>query len=109
MKIFTTILKLIIPTKLKFNVSGVASVGAFGGGGVLRDKKGIVRALFSGPSDACDAESAELGAIITALDVFIDMGWKGSDFERRSICVGKLSFSIASAGMSRPRMFKAWW
>ncbi|KAG4180408.1 hypothetical protein ERO13_A10G163850v2 [Gossypium hirsutum] len=116
---------------LKFNVSGVAFVGAFGGG-VMRDEEGIVRALISGPSDACDAKSAELGAIIIALDVFIDIGWKGSgslivematftDFERRCICVGKLSFSIvevcgnemadalASAGMSRPSMFKAWW
>ncbi|KAH1064470.1 hypothetical protein J1N35_029457, partial [Gossypium stocksii] len=46
--------------------------------GVLRDEEGIVRALFSGPSDAWDAKSTELGAIITALDVFIDMGWKGS-------------------------------
>ncbi|KAH1064468.1 hypothetical protein J1N35_029455 [Gossypium stocksii] len=76
----------------EINVSGVAFVGAFGSGGVLRDKEGIVRALFSGHRDACDAESAELGAIITALDLFIDIGWKGS----------------ASAGMSRPKMFKAW-
>lgn len=52
-------------------------MGAFGGG-VMRDEEGIVRALISGPSDACDAKSAELGAIIIALDVFIDIGWKGS-------------------------------
>ncbi|KAK5773308.1 hypothetical protein PVK06_049614 [Gossypium arboreum] len=44
----------------------------------MKDEEGIVRALFSGPSDACDAESAELGAIITAMDVFTDIGWKGS-------------------------------
>ncbi|KAG8499958.1 hypothetical protein CXB51_006541 [Gossypium anomalum] len=46
---------------LNFNVSRTASEGAMGGG-VLRDEE----------------ESAELGAIITVLDVFIDCGWKGS-------------------------------
>ncbi|TYH25372.1 hypothetical protein ES288_A03G162700v1 [Gossypium darwinii] len=62
---------------LKFIVSGIAFEGAMDGG-VMRDEEGIVRALFSGPNDACDAETAELGAIITALDVFIDIDWKGS-------------------------------
>ncbi|KAG8480367.1 hypothetical protein CXB51_024570 [Gossypium anomalum] len=63
---------------LKFNVSGVASEGESGCGGVMRDDEGIVRALFSGLSDACDAESAELGAIITAMENFNEIGWKGS-------------------------------
>lgn len=44
---------------LKFKVSGVTSEVALGDGGVLRDKEGIVRALFSRPSDACAADSAE--------------------------------------------------
>ncbi|KAK5795505.1 hypothetical protein PVK06_036773 [Gossypium arboreum] len=137
---------------LKFNVSGIASEVALGGGGVLRDDEGIVRALFSSLNDACDIESAKLGAIITALDVFIKIGWKGlglliveidskvvynwisdktrrpwsqqatfADLEMRIVCVGELSFSLAelngnemadtlaTVGMSRPCMFKAWW
>ncbi|KAG8484816.1 hypothetical protein CXB51_021786 [Gossypium anomalum] len=44
---------------LNFNVSRTASDGAMGDG-VLKDVE------------------AELGAIVTALDVFIDSGWKGS-------------------------------
>ncbi|KAH1130478.1 hypothetical protein J1N35_001856 [Gossypium stocksii] len=60
---------------LKFNVSSIVSEVALGGsGGVLRDEEEIVRALFSGPSDACYADSAELGEIVTALDVFIEIG-----------------------------------
>ncbi|KAG8500277.1 hypothetical protein CXB51_003723 [Gossypium anomalum] len=63
---------------LKFNVSGIAFEGAWGGGGVLRDEDGIVRALFSGPFDVGDSESTKSGAIITALDIFIEIGWNGS-------------------------------
>ncbi|KAK5841694.1 hypothetical protein PVK06_004016 [Gossypium arboreum] len=65
---------------LKFNVSGIAFEGTRGGGGVMRNEEGIVRALFSGPIDAGDSESAVLGAIITALDIFIEIGWKGSAY-----------------------------
>ncbi|TYH20749.1 hypothetical protein ES288_A05G454500v1, partial [Gossypium darwinii] len=115
---------------LKFNVSGV-----------MRDKEGIVRALFSGPSVACEVESVELGAIIIAMDVFSDIGWKGSCFlivemgsrevfnlilkksklDRIRVCARKLTFTLAeaggnemadalaSAGISRPCLFKAWW
>ncbi|TYJ28564.1 hypothetical protein E1A91_A06G008500v1 [Gossypium mustelinum] len=60
----------------KFNVSGIVFEGVQGGGGVLRGEDGIVRALFSGPIDAGDAESTELGAIIIALDIIIEIGWK---------------------------------
>ncbi|KAG8471691.1 hypothetical protein CXB51_036523 [Gossypium anomalum] len=105
---------------------GVAFEGKSSGGGVMRDEEGIVRALFSGPSDTCDAESVELGAIITAMDVFTDIGWKGSCSlivemgSRKEGCARKLSFTLAeaggnemadalaSAGMSRPCLFKAW-
>ncbi|KAH1038273.1 hypothetical protein J1N35_040016 [Gossypium stocksii] len=62
---------------LKFNVSGLTVEGALEVGGVLRDEEGIVRALFSGPTDACDAESAELGVISTALGILFDFGWEG--------------------------------
>ncbi|KAG8497545.1 hypothetical protein CXB51_008888 [Gossypium anomalum] len=131
---------------------GVAFEGESGVGGVMRDEKGIVRALFSGPSVACDAKSAELGAIITAMDVFNDIGWKGScslivemgsrevfnwilekssrpwsqhpvfaELDRMRASTRKLTFTLAeaggnemadalaSAGMSRPCLFRAWW
>ncbi|XP_040966952.1 proton pump-interactor BIP131-like [Gossypium hirsutum] len=63
---------------LKFNVSGMATKEAMGCGGVLRDKEGNVRALFSGPCDAINADSTELGAIITSLYVIIEIGWRGT-------------------------------
>ncbi|KAK5837513.1 hypothetical protein PVK06_013323 [Gossypium arboreum] len=133
------------------NSGGAALEGESGVGGVMRDEEGIVRALFSGPSVACDMESAELEAIIIAMDVFNDIGWKAScsliiemgsrkvfnwilekssrpwsqysvfaEIDRRRAC-GKLTFSfaeeggnemanaLASTGMSRPCLFKAWW
>ncbi|KAG4148361.1 hypothetical protein ERO13_D05G282050v2 [Gossypium hirsutum] len=100
---------------LKFNVSGMATEEATGCGGVLRGEEGTVRALFSGPCDAIDAYSVELGAIITALDVIVEIGWRGSsliiveigsqrpwsqqttftDMERRQACVGEVVFSKA--------------
>lgn len=49
---------------------------ATGCGGVLRDEKRIARALFSGPCEARDANSAKIEAIIIGLDVIITMGWK---------------------------------
>ncbi|TYJ41359.1 hypothetical protein E1A91_A03G015900v1 [Gossypium mustelinum] len=136
---------------LKFNVSGLALEGESGVGVVMRDEEGIVRALFSGLSIACDAEYTELGAIIIAMDVFNDKGWKGScslivelgsrevlncilekssrpwsqhpvfaELDRRRAFARKLTFTLAeaggnemaalaSAGMSRPCLFKAWW
>ncbi|TYI71810.1 hypothetical protein E1A91_D07G015500v1 [Gossypium mustelinum] len=137
---------------LKFNISGMATEEAMGCGGVLRDEERNVRALFSGPCDAIDADLAKLGAIITALDVIIEIGYMGTgliiveigslvaynwllnkdrrpwlqqttfaDMERRLACVGEVAFSkakqhgneiaetLASAGISRRVMFKAWW
>ncbi|TYI31182.1 hypothetical protein ES332_A05G435900v1 [Gossypium tomentosum] len=55
----------------KFNVSGIVFEGVRGG-------RGVLRALFSGPIDAGDSESTELGAIIIALDIIIEIGWKGT-------------------------------
>ncbi|KAG8497321.1 hypothetical protein CXB51_008519 [Gossypium anomalum] len=134
---------------LIFNVSGTTSEGASGCGGMMRDAEGSIRALFSGPCDACDADTSELGAVITTLDIFIEFDWVGgslivemgsrvvynwvldktrrpwskqatfADLERRIACVGKISFSIANingnemaetlatAGMSKPCLFKA--
>ncbi|TYI03536.1 hypothetical protein ES332_A11G346000v1 [Gossypium tomentosum] len=58
---------------VKFNVSGVANEDEVRCGRVLRDSDGVARALFSGLVAAKDSITAEVGAIIIALD----MGWKG--------------------------------
>lgn len=59
---------------LKFNVCGVKYEDAMGSGGVLKDDKGIARAVFWGPSEAKDADIAEVGAIKIALDLVSSMG-----------------------------------
>ncbi|MFQ6647445.1 hypothetical protein Gotur_021622 [Gossypium turneri] len=105
----------------------MATEEATGCGGFLRDEEETVRVLFSGPCDAIDANSIELGAIITALDVIIEMRrpWSQqttfADMERRLACVGEVAFSkaeqhgnemvetLATAGINRRVMFKAWW
>ncbi|MFQ6633687.1 hypothetical protein Gotur_010980, partial [Gossypium turneri] len=89
--------------------------------------EGTVRTLFSGPCDAIDADSAELGAIISALDVIIEIGrpWSqqttSADMERRLACVGEVAFSkanqhgnemaetLATIGINPRVMFKVWW
>ncbi|MBA0670819.1 hypothetical protein Goklo_024129, partial [Gossypium klotzschianum] len=116
-----------------FNVSGIATVEATGCVGVLRDEEGTE-------------------TIITALDVIIDIGCRGSnliiveikslvaynwllnkdrrpwsqqttfaDMEKRSAYVGEVAFSkakqqgnemaetLATVGINRKVMFKAWW
>ncbi|MBA0668982.1 hypothetical protein Goklo_001837, partial [Gossypium klotzschianum] len=62
---------------VKFNVSGVANEDEVECGRVLRDLDGVARALFSGLVAAKDSITAEVGAIIIALDVYLAMGWKG--------------------------------
>ncbi|MBA0619531.1 hypothetical protein Godav_028690 [Gossypium davidsonii] len=62
---------------VNFNVSGVANEDEVGCGRVLRDSDGVARALFSGPIAAKYSITAEVGAIIIALDVFLAMGWNG--------------------------------
>ncbi|MBA0758963.1 hypothetical protein Gotri_021910, partial [Gossypium trilobum] len=59
---------------LKFNVCGVVFEDKAGGGGVLRDE-GVARAFFSSPSEAKDAEFAELKSIGVALELYEGMGW----------------------------------
>ncbi|KAK5835102.1 hypothetical protein PVK06_010788 [Gossypium arboreum] len=63
---------------LNFNISWMTIGEAMGYGGVLRDEEGNVRALFSGPCDAIDVDSSELRAIITTLDVIIEIRWRGT-------------------------------
>ncbi|MFQ6652469.1 hypothetical protein Gotur_024315 [Gossypium turneri] len=48
-------------------------------GGVLRDMEGVARALFSGLIATNDADSAEVGALLLALEVFISLEWKIND------------------------------
>ncbi|MBA0802655.1 hypothetical protein Gohar_012933, partial [Gossypium harknessii] len=69
--------------------------------------EGTVRTLFSGPCDAIDADSAELGAIISASLVAYNWlfnknrrPWSqqttSADMERRLACVGEVAFSKAN-------------
>ncbi|MBA0710446.1 hypothetical protein Golax_009739, partial [Gossypium laxum] len=53
---------------MKFNVCGIANEEVAGCGGVLRDKEGVARALFSGPIAANDTVSAGAGVVFIALD-----------------------------------------
>ncbi|KAK5795403.1 hypothetical protein PVK06_036667 [Gossypium arboreum] len=46
---------------MKFNVCGISNEEVAGCGRVLRDMKGVARALFSGPIAANDADSTETG------------------------------------------------
>lgn len=64
---------------LKFNVCGIANDDSAGCGGVLRDMEGVARALFSGLIATNDADSAEVGALLLALEVFISLEWKIND------------------------------
>ncbi|MBA0669622.1 hypothetical protein Goklo_025209 [Gossypium klotzschianum] len=91
---------------VNFNVSGVANEDEVGCGRVLRDSDGVARALFSGPIAAKYSITAEVGAIIIALDVFLAMGWNGKssliieigsneEIETRMVQVGNVSFSKA--------------
>ncbi|KAG8471456.1 hypothetical protein CXB51_036196 [Gossypium anomalum] len=61
---------------LKFNVAGVVVEEVEGYGGMLRDKKGVVSALFSSKCGACGVEQAVVMAIKVATEIFIDWMWK---------------------------------
>ncbi|MBA0647476.1 hypothetical protein Goklo_015349, partial [Gossypium klotzschianum] len=52
---------------------GVAKEDRVGYGGVLRDKEGVTRALFSSSVAANDADMVETGAVKVALEVFLAM------------------------------------
>ncbi|MBA0620938.1 hypothetical protein Godav_006603 [Gossypium davidsonii] len=64
---------------LKINVCGIANDDSAGCGGILRDMEGVARALFSGLIATNDADSAEVGALLLALEVFISLEWKIND------------------------------
>ncbi|KAK8478804.1 hypothetical protein V6N11_025412 [Hibiscus sabdariffa] len=59
----------------QFLVDGSSSASKAGFGGFLRDEVGNIRIMFSGPTENCGAEYAELMAIVTALEVFVEAGW----------------------------------
>ncbi|KAH1115309.1 hypothetical protein J1N35_008687 [Gossypium stocksii] len=64
---------------LKFNVCEIAKEDRAGCEGVLRDKDGVARALFSGFAAANDTDLAEIGTVKVALEVFLAINWKLND------------------------------
>ncbi|MBA0606352.1 hypothetical protein Godav_018832 [Gossypium davidsonii] len=78
----TPSISLKTPTQLrclKLIVFGIANEDSAGCLGVLRDMEGVARALFSSPIAANDADSAEAGVVLLALEVFISLKWKIND------------------------------
>lgn len=49
-----------------------------GGGGILRDKDGVARALFSDSSNAKDVDLVELDSIKVTLELYSSKGWETS-------------------------------
>ncbi|KAK8564613.1 hypothetical protein V6N12_058196 [Hibiscus sabdariffa] len=70
------------PGVLKFNVDGsvFGSFGKAGCGGVLRDDKGHILALFSGPLGSIDFNEAEVQLIVHALVVLLESKWRSHPF-----------------------------
>ncbi|MBA0669505.1 hypothetical protein Goklo_000047, partial [Gossypium klotzschianum] len=60
-------------------ICGIANKDSAGCGGILKDTQGVARALFSSPIVANDVDSAEVGAVLLALEVFISLEWKIND------------------------------
>ncbi|TYH33861.1 hypothetical protein ES332_D13G088400v1 [Gossypium tomentosum] len=56
---------------LKFNMAGVVFEEVVGCGGVLRDEKGVVFALFCGKCGVCGVEQVVVMAIKVATEIFI--------------------------------------
>ncbi|KAK8578605.1 hypothetical protein V6N13_100433 [Hibiscus sabdariffa] len=61
--------------QVQFLVDGSSSVSKAGFGGYLRDEAGNIRIMFSGLTQNCGAKFAQLMAIVTALEDYIDAGW----------------------------------
>ncbi|KAL4289827.1 hypothetical protein GQ457_14G025840 [Hibiscus cannabinus] len=59
----------------QFLVDGWASNSKAGFGGILKDKDRHIRIMFSGPTDQLGVEYAELMAIVTGLEIFIEAIW----------------------------------
>ncbi|KAG4189271.1 hypothetical protein ERO13_A08G216533v2 [Gossypium hirsutum] len=118
---------------IKFNVCGVAVEDEAWCGGVLRNSDGVARALFSGPISAKDSIEAKARAVSIALDMFLEMGWKGKcslvievgsmevinrlvvfnwivSFLKADKNENKMAvaLALAGAGLKRQGMFKSW-
>ncbi|MBA0688667.1 hypothetical protein Goari_006439 [Gossypium aridum] len=106
---------------LKFNVSGLATEEAMGCGGVLRDEEGNIGWRGIGLT------IVEIGSLV-AYNWLLNKDkrlWSQQttfvDMERRLACVGEVALSkaeshgnemaetLASVGINRKVMFKAWW
>ncbi|XVF28715.1 hypothetical protein REPUB_Repub15cG0054000 [Reevesia pubescens] len=113
------------PGSVKFNVDGSAkgNPGPAGCGGVLRDSSGAIFAMFSGPLGIQVPTAADLLAIRTDLEVFLNLKFKSFsvliDFLVsliRVVCFNNIfreanmiADHLAKAGVSREDMFMAWW
>ncbi|XP_038993247.1 uncharacterized protein LOC120116941 [Hibiscus syriacus] len=60
---------------LKFNIDGAFRDSAVGCGGALRDNSGNIKAIFSGPREVVNSDFAEVVAIKTVLELFLEIGW----------------------------------
>ncbi|KAE8726307.1 hypothetical protein F3Y22_tig00007099pilonHSYRG00013 [Hibiscus syriacus] len=60
---------------LKFSMDGAFKNSVAGCGGVLRDDRGFIKAIFSGPVEAGSPEMAELAVIRMELELFVETGW----------------------------------
>ncbi|MBA0845965.1 hypothetical protein Goarm_022852 [Gossypium armourianum] len=92
----------------------MANEDEVGCGGVLRDSDGVARALFLGPVAAKDSITTKAGAIIIALDVYLDIenimvrvcDVSFSKVEKHG---NEMAYALELARIKRPGMFKAWW
>ncbi|XP_017624618.2 putative glycine-rich cell wall structural protein 1 [Gossypium arboreum] len=70
--------------------------GRAGSGGVLRDKEGVARALFSGSVDANDADVVEAGAVKAALEAMTPWSLQAifAGIDRDMLKAGNVVFSV---------------
>ncbi|KAL4272005.1 hypothetical protein GQ457_13G000990 [Hibiscus cannabinus] len=67
--------QLPICSSMKFNVDEVTSGNVTGCAGILRNYVGNLKAIFSGPVMGVGADFAELSAVKTTLEVFVETEW----------------------------------
>ncbi|XP_052485820.1 ankyrin repeat-containing protein NPR4 [Gossypium raimondii] len=100
----------------QFNVCGIAKEDRAGCRGVLRDKEGVARALFSGSVAANDADVAEIGAVMRPWSLQAIFAGIENDMLKAGNVVfsladkkgNEMASSLAIAGYNRVKMFKAW-
>ncbi|KAL4377715.1 hypothetical protein GQ457_02G032010 [Hibiscus cannabinus] len=62
---------------VKFNVDGSAKSDVAGCLGVMRTRSGVVTTMFVGPLPSFGSDYAEVMAINTAVEIFINANWIG--------------------------------